>query len=210
DKVKAITESQGSHNPYDLHQELGLEMTATCTVVKEEQRLLQGREKVADIKRRYHDLKISDTGHYTNQNVIFARALGDMIAYSEAMLEGSIARKESRGSHYRSDYTERVDDQFHRTSKLRYDADQDEPVLEWEEIPSPLVPLRARTYGKVDAQAGGAEKKEEPVAVGAAAGVAAENQPGGDGYSQQPDPREAMPDGMSKYSGPDGGNPDAK
>lgn len=158
DKVKAITESTGSHNPYDLHQELGLEMTATCTVVKEEQRLLQGREKLADIKKRYYDLKISDTGHYTNQNVAFARALGDMIAYSEAMLEGSIARKESRGSHYRSDFTERVDDQFHKTSKLRYDAETDRPVLEWEEIPSPLIPLRPRTYGKVDAAP---EKKEE-------------------------------------------------
>ncbi|MEM7627246.1 MAG: succinate dehydrogenase flavoprotein subunit [Planctomycetota bacterium] len=158
DKVTALTQADGAYNPYDLHQELGLEMTATCTVVKQEQRLLQGREKVADIKKRYQDLKISDTGHYTNQNVIFARALGDMIAYSEAMLEGSIARKESRGSHYRSDFTERIDDQFHKTSKLRYDAETDRPVLEWEDIPSPLVPLRARTYGKVDAAP---EKKEE-------------------------------------------------
>ncbi|MEM9913434.1 MAG: succinate dehydrogenase flavoprotein subunit [Planctomycetota bacterium] len=151
DKVKKITESKGSNNPYEIHQEMGVEMTATCTVVKEEQRLLQGREKLAELKERYADLKISDTGMYTNQNVSFARAVGDMLAYSEALLEGSIARKESRGSHYRSDYTERNDAEFHNTTKVKYNAESDQPVIEWEPIPSPLVPLRARTYGKVDA-----------------------------------------------------------
>ncbi|MEO0515239.1 MAG: succinate dehydrogenase flavoprotein subunit [Planctomycetota bacterium] len=205
-KVKKITESKGKNNPYEIHQEMGVEMTATCTVVKEEQRLLQGREKLAELRERYNDLKISDTGMYTNQNVSFARAVGDMLAYSEALLEGSIARKESRGSHYRSDFTERNDDEFHKTTKVRYDAATGKPSIEWEEIPSPLVPLRPRTYGKVDVVEA---KKEEPVAVGAATNVAAEQQPGGDGYSQQPDPREAMPDGQSKYSGPDGGNPNA-
>ncbi|MBB6431086.1 FAD-binding protein [Algisphaera agarilytica] len=160
-KVQKLTESTGANNPYEIHQELGLEMTATCTVVKEEQRLLQGREKLAEIKAKYQDLKISDTGVYTNQNVSFARALGDMIVYSDALMEGSIARKESRGSHYRSDYTERVDDQFHKTTKVKYDADADKPIIEWEDIPSPLVPLRARTYGKVDASP---EKKEEAAA----------------------------------------------
>lgn len=211
-KVKKIIESKGAHNPYEIHEQLGLEMTATCTVVKEEQRMLKGREKLAELKKQYADLKISDTGHYTNQNVSFARALGDMIAYSEALLEGSIVRKESRGSHYRSDYTERVDDQFHKTTKVRYDAASGKPVIEWEEIPSPLVPLRARTYGKVEAQAGSDDKKEEAVAIGASAEaqVATEQAVGGDGYSQQPDPREAMPDGQTKYSGSDGGNPDAK
>ncbi|MEM9419284.1 MAG: FAD-binding protein [Planctomycetota bacterium] len=160
-KVQKLTESTGANNPYEIHQELGLEMTATCTVVKEEQRLLQGREKIAELKAKYQDLKISDTGVYTNQNVSFARALGDMIVYSDALLEGSIARKESRGSHYRSDYTERIDDQFHKTTKVKYDGEADKPIIEWEEIPSPLVPLRARTYGKVDASP---EKKEEAAA----------------------------------------------
>ncbi|MEM6459214.1 MAG: FAD-binding protein, partial [Planctomycetota bacterium] len=215
DLVTRITESDGKYNPYEIHQELGLEMTATCTVVKEENRLLQGREKLAELKEKYADLKISDTGSYTNQNVSFARALGDMLVYSDAMLEASIARKESRGSHYRSDYTERDDERFHNTTKVRYDAKTKRPVIEWEPIPSPLVPLRARTYGKT-APPPEPEKKPEPkpepvlVGAGAEANVAAENEPGGDGYSQQPDPREAMPAGMTKYSGPEGGNPGAK
>jgi len=147
-KLDRLIQNDGENNPYELHNELGLEMTAACTVVKTEERLVQAREKVADIKRRYQSIKLSDTGHYTNQNLLFARALGDMILYSEAIIEASIARKESRGSHYRDDYQERIDEPFLATCKAYYDADQDGCRLEWEPVPTPIVPPRARTYGK--------------------------------------------------------------
>jgi len=199
DKLDRITASTGTHDPYSIHRELGVEMTAAATVVKEEARMLQAREKLAELRERYTDLKISDTGHYTNQNVSFARALGDMLVYADALLEASIARKESRGSHYRSDYPERMDEEFHNTSRVAFNADSGRPDITWEPIPSPLVPLRARTYGKTDA-----DKEEAKEPAMADAGVSK------DGYSQQPDPREAMPEDVTKYSGPDGGNPEAK
>ncbi len=156
-KVTKLVESKGTNNPYEIHRELGLEMTAAATVVKTEERLLAAREKLHELRGRYADLKISDTGLYTNQNVSFSRALGDMIIYAQAIIEGSIARKESRGSHYRDDYPTRIDDPFHATTKAYYQEDATGSCrIEWEEIPLPLVPLRARTYGKTDA------KKEEP------------------------------------------------
>ncbi len=219
DHLIATADKASGHNPYEIHRELGEEMTMAATVVKEGKRMLQAREKLAELRERYHDLKLSDTGHYTNQNVSFARSLGDMLIYADALLEGSIARKESRGSHYRSDYPERVDEEFHKTTKVRYDADTGRPVIEWEEIDSPLIPLRPRTYGKVESKADveQSEKNEgELVGVGAASEKeAAEHQamitdekPGGEGYAQQPAQGEGMP--LDKYSGPDGGNPHAK
>ena len=92
-------------------------------------------------------------------------------------------------------------------------------MIEWEEIDSPLIPLRPRTYGKVESKVDvkQAEKNEgELVGVGASSEKeAAEHQamitdekPGGEGYAQQPVQGEGMP--LDKYSGPDGGNPHAK
>jgi succinate dehydrogenase / fumarate reductase flavoprotein subunit len=151
-KVQRLTTSNGKHNPYELHQKLGEEMTAACTVVKEEKRMQQAANVLAQLKEDYKSIKLTDTGAWTNQNLAFARALGDMIRYAQAILAGSIARKESRGSHYRSDYPERNDAQFHRTSIVRYDAKSDGPVIEWEPVPTPLVPPRARTYGSVESK----------------------------------------------------------
>ena len=149
DKLEKITSATGVNDPYAIHRELGEEMTAAATVVKEEGRMLQAREKLGELREQYTSLKITDTGHYTNQNASFARALGDMLAYGDALLEASIARKESRGSHYRSDYPERIDDPFHKTTRVSYDTTTGRPKVAWEDIPSPLVPLRPRTYGKV-------------------------------------------------------------
>lgn len=151
-KVKKITSMSGVNNPYELHAELGKEMTMSATVVKTEKRLLQARETLRSLEERSKSLKISDTGLYTNQNVSFSRALGDMIVYSQALIEGSLARKESRGSHYRDDFPERIDSEFHGTTRVTYDpaAEHGNCRIEFEAIPSPLVPLRARTYGKSD------------------------------------------------------------
>ncbi len=157
-KIDRLTAMDGQHNPYEIHQQLGLEMTAACTVVKTEERLLQAREKVAELRKQYESIKLSDTGMYTNQNLSFARALGDMLIYSQAIIEGSIARKESRGSHYRDDYQERIDDPFLATTKVSYDTDNSAPSIEWEPVPTPLVPPRARTYGKTESAD---DKKEE-------------------------------------------------
>ena len=150
--LDALLKGNGENNPYELWQELGLEMTNACTVIKNEARMQQAYEKLQDIKKRYKSLKLTDTDHttVTNQNVSFARVLGDMIKSAEAILVASMQRKESRGSHYRDDFPERIDDPFHKTAKVYYDAAKDGPRLEWEDIPYPMVPPRARTYGKVE------------------------------------------------------------
>ncbi|MEX0886701.1 MAG: succinate dehydrogenase flavoprotein subunit [Phycisphaeraceae bacterium] len=153
DKAQRLINGEGKYNPYELHQRMGKEMTAAATVVKTEQRLNEAYGVLDEIKAQYEDIRLSDTGTWTNQNLSFARALGDMIRYAEAILAGSLARKESRGSHYRADYPERDDANFHKTLLMKYDAASDRPVLDWEDVPTPLIPPRVRTYGRVEAEA---------------------------------------------------------
>jgi hypothetical protein len=85
----------------------------------------------------------------------------------------AIERKESRGSHYRPDYPERIDDPWMRTSILKYDKANDAPILEFEPIDSPMIEPRARTYGKKPVKKDAKPKAESPEkeVVGAAAAV---------------------------------------
>ena len=189
-KVRRLVDGKGTENPYRLHQELGDELTDSCTVIREEQRMLKAYDKLRELKDRYRNVELSDTGMWTNQNLSFTRALGDMLAYGEAILDGAIKRKESRGSHYRPDYPERIDAQFLKTTVSKYDAANDTVITEFEDVPQPMIPPRARTYGKVESEAKTADSQ-----------VAKANQPGGEEYSQRP--TEASPAYGSETDGKD-------
>jgi len=180
-KQQALVDMKGDHNPYELHAELGRELTAACTVVKEESRMQQALAKVRELKEQYKSIKLSDTGHWTNQTLSFARALGDMLKYGEAIVLASIERKESRGSHYRSDFTTRVDDPFLKTTRVSYDNDADAPRIAWEDVPQPLVEPRARTYGAVEAA------KEDSDGSADAEAEKRRQDPNGDAYAQKPE-----------------------
>jgi len=134
-------------------------MTECCTVIRTDERMRQGHEILKGLKAEYKNVQLSDTGYWTNQNLSFTRALGDMLIYAEAILVASIARTESRGSHYRPDFPDRDDANWHCTTVAQYDAETDEHTLEYEPIPLPLVEPRARTYGAVEAADGEDDKK---------------------------------------------------
>jgi succinate dehydrogenase / fumarate reductase flavoprotein subunit len=156
--VDRLVEAKGPENPYAIGHELGEEMSAACTVIKSEPRLLEARAKVDELRGRYDAIGLSDSGMWTNQNLAYARAIGDMLKLAVVMVNGSLARKESRGAHYRTDYTERDDENFLKTTTAVYDAETGEPRIGFEPVEIGLVAPRARTYGKVDKKP---DKKEE-------------------------------------------------
>lgn len=147
-------------NPYAIHRELGNEMTAACTVVKSESRLVQCLEKIAELRERFSRVAVSDAAAWTNQTLNYARAVGDMLIVAEAIAKGSIARKESRGAHYRTDYPTRDDANYMKTTLAKYDAGTDSVTVEFAPIDASLIAPTARTYGKTD------KKDAKPVAAG--------------------------------------------
>ncbi len=159
-KIDHLVQNQGEVNPYELHRHLGEVMTDACTVVRTEQGMIDALEQVRDIKEQYSRVRLTDTGLWTNQNLSFARALWDMILYAEAMLLAGIERKESRGCHYHLDYPDRDDASFLATAVTEYDPEADEHTVMWEDVPTPLVQPRIRSYGKkeTDDEQGGKKK----------------------------------------------------
>jgi succinate dehydrogenase / fumarate reductase flavoprotein subunit len=166
-KAETLIAGAGDENPYEIGREMGEEMTAASTVVKTEARMLAAMTKLRELQDRATHMRLSDTGMWTNQNLSYARALRDMLILAEVILQGGIDRKESRGSHYRSDYTERNDEQFLKTTIATYDPATGRPVITWEDIELGLVEPRARTYGKVetDEKAKSPAEEAQPSAV---------------------------------------------
>ena len=98
---------------------------------------------------------------WTNQNLAYARALGDMLKLAEVIVLGSIERRESRGAHYRADFPQRDDENYLRSTVARYDADTGRPELSLEPVEIGLVPPRVRTYGMVQPAAQGSTSRSQ-------------------------------------------------
>ncbi|MFO0835712.1 MAG: succinate dehydrogenase flavoprotein subunit [Phycisphaerales bacterium] len=135
-------------NPYIIGKELGDEMTAACTVVRHQTRLAQCAGKLAELRERQDAAKLADGAAWSNQALGYARALSDMLVLAEAIARGATERKESRGAHYRTDFPDRDDANFMKTTLAKHQGGT--TTLEFVPIDASLILPTARTYGKKD------------------------------------------------------------
>jgi len=158
-------------NPYDIHQQLGQVMTAAATVVRHNDALDKAYDQVCQLEARAAECSLSDTGSWTNQNVVFTRALGDMFPLAKTILKGARARDECRGAHYKPEFTMPAVDaddpaECRRQAEAwcdRFEANNEkwlkttvadlseegEPRLSYEDVDTSLIPPRPRLYGVV-------------------------------------------------------------
>jgi succinate dehydrogenase / fumarate reductase, flavoprotein subunit len=144
-------DGDNSFNPYLIAKEMGEEMNAASTVVKSGPRLEKCMSKLGELRERYRKVQLGDAATWTNQSLSFSRAVGDMLVMAEAIAKGGLLRKESRGSHYRTDYQDRDDTNFWKTSLAKYNTDTQSTDIEFVEVRTGLVQSRPRTYGKTAA-----------------------------------------------------------
>ncbi|USN98141.1 MAG: succinate dehydrogenase flavoprotein subunit [Phycisphaeraceae bacterium] len=152
-----------AHNAYIIGKEMGEVMTSASTVVKTEKGLENCLGKLDELRNRYANVSLSDTATWTNQALSYARAVGDMLVLAEAIAKAGLLRKESRGSHYRTDYQDRDDENFWRASVSRFNPQTGKADVSFEEVKAGLVEPRARTYGK-QANEDKSENKQEVAA----------------------------------------------
>jgi succinate dehydrogenase / fumarate reductase flavoprotein subunit len=95
----------GDHVARPLQRELRNIMWENCGVVRDENKLMEGLKKVERLKDSAKSLDVRpDSEGY--EDLMLAFDLEGAIMSAEATILGAKARKESRGSHQRSDYSE--------------------------------------------------------------------------------------------------------
>jgi succinate dehydrogenase / fumarate reductase flavoprotein subunit len=161
----------GDENPYALHQELGGLMTRVATVVRRNEQLSEAYDDVCRMEERWRRCAVSDTGNWTNQNVVFTKSLGDMFPVAKLILKGALLRDECRGAHFKPQFAmpgieatdpaakraeaERWCDRFEESTRrwlkstiAACDADGN-PEITYQDIDTSLIPPRPRLYGLV-------------------------------------------------------------
>ncbi|AYC39022.1 succinate dehydrogenase flavoprotein subunit [Streptomyces griseorubiginosus] len=113
-QVEALRNSTGTERVAVLRRELQETMDANVMVFRTEQTIKTAVEKIAELRERYKNVAIQDKGRRFNTDLLEAIELGNLLDLAEVMAVSALARKESRGGHYREDYPNRDDVNFMR------------------------------------------------------------------------------------------------
>ncbi|GGZ57171.1 succinate dehydrogenase flavoprotein subunit [Streptomyces bluensis] len=114
EQIERLRSSTGSERVAELRRELQETMDANVMVFRTEQTIKTAVEKIAELRERYKNVSVQDKGKRFNTDLLEAIELGNLLDLAEVMAVSALARKESRGGHYREDYPNRDDVNFMR------------------------------------------------------------------------------------------------
>ncbi|KOT36581.1 fumarate reductase [Streptomyces caelestis] len=114
EQIERLRSSTGNERVATIRRELQETMDANVMVFRTEQTIKTAVEKIAELRERYKNVAIQDKGKRFNTDLLEAVELGNLLDLAEVMAVSALARKESRGGHYREDYPNRDDVNFMR------------------------------------------------------------------------------------------------
>jgi succinate dehydrogenase / fumarate reductase flavoprotein subunit len=99
----------GGERPFKVLEDLRKAMDEHVGIFRTRQELEAGLEKVLAIRERYRRVSLSSPALHMNYELIGALELESMIDVAHATTLGALLREESRGAHFRRDFTKRND-----------------------------------------------------------------------------------------------------
>jgi succinate dehydrogenase / fumarate reductase flavoprotein subunit len=114
DQLANLLSEHGGERVATIRTELQASMDANASVYRTEETLKQALHDVQALKERYGHITVHDKGKRFNTDLLEAVELGFLLELAEILVQGALARKESRGGHAREDYPNRDDVNFMR------------------------------------------------------------------------------------------------
>ena len=129
----------------DIRQDLQKAMEAGAGIYRTEEELSTACGVIATLKERYKVVSVDDHSRVYNTQLIAALELGFMLDVAEAVAHSALERRESRGSHSRSDFESRDDGTYLKHS-LAFRRDGDAPRIDYQPVTITRWTPEERTY----------------------------------------------------------------
>lgn len=136
--------TNGKERVANIRDDLRKTMEEGAGIFRTEDALKTTCDTIRTLKERYKNIGIDDHSRVFNTDLVNALELGYMLDVAEGLAHSALLRRESRGSHARSDYEERDDENFLKHS-LAYQTDGD-PRIEYLPVTLTRWEPEERTY----------------------------------------------------------------
>ena len=108
-QFEALKNGSGKENVFKLSTELKKVMFADVGIYRNEKDMQSALDKVRELRARFKDVTVTDTGKIFNTELLNAWELGNLLEIAEVIAMSAANRKESRGGHSREDFPNRDD-----------------------------------------------------------------------------------------------------
>ncbi len=105
----SLRNGSGKENAFDISNEMKKVMFDDVGIYRNEKGMQSAIAKIAEMKERFKQVRVADTGKIFNTELLNAWELGNMLEVADVIAECALNRKESRGGHSREDYPKRED-----------------------------------------------------------------------------------------------------
>ena len=140
-----IRKQGGKERIATIRKEMQTAMESGVGIYRTETSMKATCDKLLELRQRFGDITLDDHSLSFNTELTTAMELDHMLDVALAVAFSAIARKESRGSHQRTDHPARDDAQFLKHS-LAYRTNA-APRIEYKDVVITRWPPAARTYG---------------------------------------------------------------
>ena len=114
DEIENLRDATGNERVVDIRKALQECMDKNVMVFRTEQTLKEAVEEIGALRKRFRNISVQDKGKRFNTDLLEALELGNLLDLAEVTAVSALARKESRGGHYREDFPSRDDVNFMR------------------------------------------------------------------------------------------------
>jgi fumarate reductase flavoprotein subunit len=136
----------GTERIFTLRQEMNETMETSAGIYRSDKSLKETCNKIKELKDRFSNIIMEDRSVTFNTELTSALELEFMLDVAEAIIYSALERTESRGSHQRTDFPGRDDENFLKHS-LAYRNDT-EPRIDYKNVVITKWPPGERVYGK--------------------------------------------------------------
>ncbi len=112
ERIAEFLDNKGNEKPDSIRRRMQSLMMEYCSVFRNEEGLKKGIEEIRYLKQRYRNIGIADKGRSFNYELMEAIELGNQLDLCEVILLSALHRKESRGAHFREDFSARDDKNY--------------------------------------------------------------------------------------------------
>ena len=127
-----ILGNEGDEHVPVLREELRNTMQEKVFIFRHGDQLQEALKIVRSLRERYKNIGIEDKGRVFNMALVHALELDFMLDVAEVIIVSALARKESRGAHYRLDYPQRDDENWLKHTLAYWTPEG--PRLEYEPV----------------------------------------------------------------------------